>query len=90
MRTGLSPLQRQILEILPEYHAESGYIIEGMRVKTILREMRLENTAANNASVSKQYISYRHNYRQRIPLQQSCSGYVQAANNLAIQIFRSD
>lgn len=53
MGTGLSPLQRQILEILPEYHAENGYIIEGMRVRVILRELTLENTAANNASVSR-------------------------------------
>ena len=53
MGTGLSPLQRQILEILPEYHAENGCIIEGMRVRVILRELTLENTAANNASVSR-------------------------------------
>lgn len=53
MGTGLSPLQRQILEIMPEYHAENGYIIESMRVRDILRKLRLENTAANNASVSR-------------------------------------
>ena len=53
MGTGLSPLQKSILDVLPEFREENGYIYEGMRVRTVLRAMKLENTAANNAAVSR-------------------------------------
>ena len=44
MGTGLSPLQKRILDVLPEYREEDGYIYEGMRVRTVLRALKLENT----------------------------------------------
>ena len=53
MGTGLSPLQKSILDVLPEFREENGYILEGIRVRTVLRELNLENTAANNAAVSR-------------------------------------